>query len=977
MEEWMREAGNILADKLDRISGKSVKKGETVVDIILKDLKQYSSSYFEKIPSQRNQRTSEDRLYDMLMNYENYQEAWNAAKEKVYKEYGGNAEAVAAFDSWLKADLGDAFVKSEYGFDGISINQDLAKRFLEAETDAERENIRQEIYRDIASQVPATWKDKFNAWRYLAMLGNPRTHIRNILGNAGFMPVRMTKNAIAASIEKVAGVKSRTKSSLNLASKEDRALLQAGWNDFLNVESTIKNEGKWDDMENQIDKYRTIFKTKPLEAARKANSTLLDKEDMWFSRPAYAGALAGYLKANKVTAADFMGDRISTEAKSAAQEYAIKEAQKATYRDSNALSDFVSSASRLRNSENPVAKGASYLLEGVLPFKKTPANIALRGVEYSPVGLLKGLTYDLSQVKKGNMGAAEAIDNIAAGFTGTGLVALGAFLASQGLVSGGGSGDDKQDQFDDLQGMQNYALNIGDTNFTLDWLAPEALPFFVGVELFDNIADGTSSEEGPFADAMDALGRIADPMLEMSMLQSLNDLIDNVRYSDNSMGALAANALTSYLSQFLPTLGGQIERTFLEDTRQSTYVDRNSWVPKEIQLLLGQWGNKIPGIDYNQQDYIDAWGRTESTGDNVLLRAFNNFINPSYVSQRNTGDLETELQRLYDAGYEGVFPSRLKTSTKLDDKYLTADQYSAYATTKGQESRTMLEGIISSPQYQALSDAEKANIVKKVYEFGTFSGKAAAGANTEEFDSWYGNLIEGRDQYGISPTDYLTMYLGKNTINKDETMDNTQKGLTVASMIDSNPNLNDDQKKYLKDKLKIYNMFPVDTGEDSKYQQAINAGFTPEEAAENYKIVSEAKKYGEDSTLDESEFERYMKEKMGIEKGTPEYNKYLAAYGSKSWKSVKALIGDQTSSGHNGYTMSDERYSAAVNAGFDEATSKNLAIGRQVADSEFGNGNGTLSKSELTAYIKANYPQDQWKSVFSVVGNKNWKNPFG
>lgn len=862
-------------------------------------------------------------------------------------------------------------------YEGVEIDPDLAKQFLEAETDAERENIRQEIYRDIASQVPATWKDKFNAWRYLAMLGNPRTHIRNILGNAGFMPVRMTKNAIAASIEKVAGVKSRTKSSLNLASKEDRALLQAGWNDFLNVESTIKNEGKWDDMENQIDKYRTIFKTKPLEAARKANSTLLDKEDMWFSRPAYAGALAGYLKANKVTAADFMGDRISTEAKSAAQEYAIKEAQKATYRDSNALSDFVSSASRLRNSKNPVAKGASYLLEGVLPFKKTPANIALRGVEYSPVGLLKGLTYDLSQVKKGNMGAAEAIDNIAAGFTGTGLVALGAFLASQGLVSGGGSGDDNQDQFDDLQGMQNYALNIGDTNFTLDWLAPEALPFFVGVELFDNIADGTSSEEGPFADAMDALGRIADPMLEMSMLQSLNDLIDNVRYSDNSMGALAANALTSYLSQFLPTLGGQIERTFLEDTRQSTYVDRNSWVPKEIQLLLGQWGNKIPGIDYNQQDYIDAWGRTESTGDNVLLRAFNNFINPSYVSQRNTGDLETELQRLYDAGYEGVFPSRLKTSTKLDDKYLTADQYSAYATTKGQESRTMLEGIITSPQYQALSDAEKANIVKKVYEFGTFSGKAAAGANTEEFDSWYGNLIEGRDKHGISPTDYLTMYLGKNTINKDETMDNTQKGLTVASMIDSNPNLNDDQKKYLKDKLKIYNMFPVDTGEDSKYQQAINAGFTPEEAAENYKIVSEAKKYGEDSTLDESEFERYMKEKMGIEKGTPEYNKYLAAYGSKSWKSVKALIGDQTSSGHNGYTMSDERYSAAVNAGFDEATSKNLAIGRQVADSEFGNGNGTLSKSELTAYIKANYPQDQWKSVFSVVGNKNWKNPFG
>ena len=221
------------------------------------------------------------------------------------------------------------------------------------------------------------------------------------------------------------------------------------------------------------------------------------------------------------------------------------------------------------------------------------------------------------------------------------------------------------------------------------------------------------------------------------------------------------------------------------------------------------------------------------------------------------------------------------------------------------------------------------------------------------------------------------MYIGKSNIDNDESKSNQQQGMDVAAMIDSNDRLNDDQKKYLKENLKVYNFNPVNIGDDSKYQQAINAGFSPEEAAEGYKIIEGAKAYGEDGELDESEFERYMREKMSIEPGTEEYNKYLKAYGNRNWKSVKALIGDTTSSGHKGYTMNDQRYSSAVNAGFDEEAAKELSIGRQVADQEFGNGNGTLSKNELVNYIQSNYSQNQWRTVYSVLANSNWKNPFG
>lgn len=717
-------------------------------------------------------------------------------------------------------------------YEGIEIDPDLAQQFLAAETPEDRARIQDLIYRDIASKVPSTWQDKFNSWRYLAMLGNPRTHFRNILGNLGFMPVRMMKNAVSGAIQGATGIEGRTRAPLNIANAEDRARLQAGWEDFKNVEPLIRQSSKYDDMEDAIDRYRTIFRAKPLEGLRQFNSEMLDREDMWFSQPAYAEALAEYLKANDISTSDFLSENFDAERKQAAQEFAIREAQQATYRDMNAFSEFVTRAGRLQRSENKTDRAIGYLVEGVLPFKKTPANIAVRAVEYSPVGLAKSLTYDLAQVRRGNKTAAEAIDNISSGLVGTGLTALGVLMAAQGLVSGGGTGDDKQDDFNDLQGGQDYALNIGDYSFTLDWLAPEALPFFIGVELFNNIADRETGEDvRPFDAAMDALGRIADPMLEMSMLQSLNDLVDNVKYSDNGFASLAVNALTSYLGQFLPTIGGQIERTFLEDTRQSTYIDRDSPIPNAVQILLGNWANKIPGIDFQQRDYVDAWGRTESTGENVLIRALNNFLNPAYVSRRQSGELEAELQRLYDLGegFEGVLPSQAQINTQINDQYLTSEEYNRLQTTRGQTAYDILNRFVGTDAYNNMTDEQKAKFIERVYDYSAEMGKVAAGDNLEDKDSWIRNASKAQEEVGMDPGTFVELYTYKSVIDDEggDEMENSIKQGRFEAYVDSRTDLNEDQKQYVKDNVKFWNMVPADA---SAYNKARAAGFSDEEA---------------------------------------------------------------------------------------------------------------------------------------------------
>ena len=585
------------------------------------------------------------------------------------------------------------------------------------------------IEQSVAQQIDATWYEKLNNFRYLAMLGNPRTHVRNIVGNAFFVPVRAVKNTIAYGLENVADSKvnggiERSKAMLNRNNANDVALIKYAMTDYEAVQETILSGGKYVDTFQGIDKKRTIYKTKILEAARKGNSNLLDAEDAWFCKPAYANALAKWYKANGITAEQLNTGKVPESTIIKAQTVAIKEAQKATYRDTNRFSAMVSRLGKVDN------KVASALIEGVLPFKKTPANILVRAVEYSPVGLIKSLAVDTKKVKayvngdvENGMSPAQFIDDVSAGLTGTALMGLGVLFASWGLLSGGEGDDEKQNNFDDLSGKQNYALNIGGLSITLDWLAPESMPLFVGVELYNSLS-GKSEDNGFVQNLMSSVMSLSTPMLEMSMLQSVNDLFDNLAYIKQGQGSfkIVTSMATNYISQYFPTLFGQTERSFEEAQRETTYIDRNSKVGSELQYMWGKIANKIPLYDFSQIPYIDAWGRTEETG-NLFERVLNNFVNPAYVKKERSTEIDGELKRLYDLGETSVYPSRAKTNTKINGEYLTAEEYVKYATVKGQTSYDLATKIINSSAYSRASDAEKAYMLSYVYKYADHIAK--------------------------------------------------------------------------------------------------------------------------------------------------------------------------------------------------------------------------------------------------------------
>jgi hypothetical protein len=356
--------------------------------------------------------------------------------------------------------------------------------------------------------------------------------------------------------------------------------------------------------------------------------------------------------------------------------------------------------------------------EGVMPFTKTPMNIVKRGVEYSPAGLIWGIKNAIRDVKSGKVSAAQAIDKIAAGTTGSAVIGLGFFLASMGLVNGGEEEKDKEQGLKQLKGYQDYSLNVGDKSYTIDWSAPSSIPLFIGVELYNGIASGDESAW------FNALKNLTEPVVEMSMLQGINDTLKTMG-EDDAIGNIAVKTLTNYLGQYNPTLLGQIART-VDPVRRATYVDKNNPVPAFAQKFIQQQAAKIPGISKTLPTYKDQFGQEQFT-DGVLNRMVQNFISPGYVKDIKEGAVEKGITELYErTGETKVIPSYASKSLTYNGEKinLTAEQYDTYSKTRGDLSKKGLEGLFNDRYYKGLTDKQKVKVVEAVYDYANEMAKS-------------------------------------------------------------------------------------------------------------------------------------------------------------------------------------------------------------------------------------------------------------
>ena len=632
----------------------------------------------------------------------------------------------------------------------IQLTEDQVARIMNVKSFSEARQVETKILEEIGAQIPLTLKEQLRSWRYLCMLGNVRTNVRNLAGNLAMAGMRVGKDTVAAGLEaldvrqgerlaqKAAEARRAgdTAKADRLQARSDRHLDRSDRTKALGVGANaeamkanrayakgtlgdaielLKGSGK-DVGLSALREGKRMFNPKWMDKAGKLIMKPLDVGDLLFSKPQYVHAYASWMTARGLT-----GEDMTLRRRNEAQKYAIEEAQRATFRDANWMATKLTEI-RSRNLVSELVVG------GIMPFAKTPANVLRRGIEYSPAGLVQGMAQlykaghdtNLSRGERMQM-RVQAIDRLSSGVTGTGLLALGVMLRALGVLEGKDDDDDRAAKWYRDMGRQNYSARFGRLSMTLDWLAPVNMPMFMGAAIWDAAEKLSEGEELAWKDIADPLMSIADPMIEMSMLSGIQSALKTYG-SENALSAVATNSLQNFAGQFYPTIGGQLART-IDTTRRS---------PDSKQYWLQSMAAKVPFLSKAIKPYVGGYGEEEtfeasdSPAVNYILRGLEQFLAPGYFKVKRNDELTKELARLYEeTGVNKFIPQRPSDYKKINlgKEYgyyeLTPEEQVEYEKLFRSSAAKALSEAIKMPEYMGLKDADKADFLSEVYDQAT------------------------------------------------------------------------------------------------------------------------------------------------------------------------------------------------------------------------------------------------------------------
>jgi len=732
----------------------------------------------------------------------------------------------------------------------FTLTDDMLQKIVSSENEEQLAKNLDEVYQELGQQVSKSTMEKIDAWRYFSMLANPRTHIRNIGGNVAMGKVQTGKNKVAGVIEAtVAKFNPNMERTHTIvpASKEVRQFAKA---DIKNVTDRLGlTEGKLNPqtrLENNMKTFKHDAMNKTVGKLFDLNNKALEVEDGWGLKAGYVKALAEYMTANKLKP-----DTITDAQLSKARNYAVQQAKEATFHQENQLASLVNQLSN-RN------RFAKFGVDAVLPFKKTPMNIAKTGIEYSPVGLAKSMVLDTVQLRKGNITVNQYIDNISKGLTGTGIALVGYALAQAGILKASG-GDDDKEKYEEGRGKQAFSIQIGDNTYSLDWLAPTAIPLFIGAEISalnratnEAKTSNSSDEDSKYnqllkstTNVLDAFTNSMNPMMEMSMLSGLASTLRSYEQgATQGITAMGTNALKSYVNQFFPTAMGQVAKT-MDPYERSTTSTKSGMLPKAVDSTKNQIMAKVPGLRQMLPTKTDVWGNEMKQPENVVQRALENAVLPYTRKEVNNNDVDQELVRLYEErGEKAVLPSSSlsKDLTFSGEKYkMTSEEFAKYKKDYGSKSYSLINDLVNSSDYNRLSDEDKQQALENVYKYAKeYAKDQYAKANDIDYkkDTMFKTAQEMEKSGNVSSYfNYLAKTDGMKEKEKMNVLvkasyENNDKKLIYANTIGSDDKLYNDAMKYT----------GININEYLKYKQQEFTSDKTDDGTVNGKSVSGSKK---------------------------------------------------------------------------------------------------------------------------------------
>lgn len=339
----------------------------------------------------------------------------------------------------------------------------------------------------------------------------------------------------------------------------------------------------------------------------------------------------------------------------------------------------------------------------ILPFAQTPANIADKLLDYSPVGLARaikqlGTETDIrTHTASSEFNQKLFVDRVSRSLTGTGILALGMAMAAKGLLTREPE-DEATRSLTRQAGANAYAIKIGDTYHTINWSEPAGSLLIIGAALQSMFS--TDSAKDVVSIAHDAASGGVNAFFNNSFLSSFADLLS----SDTPADAIF-NSLLSGSSRIVASQVGAVARA-------TDKYERDTYDPNVLKRQVNYIISRVPGLRQTLPIKVGTDGQYQlaSAGSSLGERILNTMFIPGYATRETDDPVNQELYRLYNEGYdEQVLPS---ANYKINGHKLTGEERREYQTIIGQISHSLAAQVINTKEYQQATDAEKAAMLE-------------------------------------------------------------------------------------------------------------------------------------------------------------------------------------------------------------------------------------------------------------------------
>lgn len=583
--------------------------------------------------------------------------------------------------------FGKNFKKVELTTDEMKYITDTMNK-IQSMTDGRAKDVEfAKVKKVIADKIPSTLAEKVVGLQRISLLLNPKTMIRNVVGNVVMGGLEGVKDLPATALDKVLSKKTGQRTTL----LPDLKTLGKGF--VKGAKKTVEDARLGIDTSPSAGQFelpdKEIFNNKALKKLDKYTKVGLQLGDRPFYQAYYDDSLRQQMQLSK---SDKPTEKMIENAK--------KVAEDRTFQNDSAM---VQGFKRLQKGLNDIGAkfgvGSSKFGIGnfAIPFTKTPANILDKAVDYTPLGTISSIKQAFKIGSEG-FDQKKFVDTVGRNIVGTAAIALGYDLAKDGLLTGGANKDKDVSSLERQAGKLPYAFKVGDKYITFDFAQPAAIPLAIGADIYHQ---GKNRKEAENV-AIEALKSGGTTLFKQSLLQGMQRLFGGYSPVEG-----IANVISDIPTQFVPTSFKQINQ--LSDPNV-----KDTYAPSKGGQKLNEMKNRLPMLSKTLPNKVDTLGNDVKSFDGKN-NIFNVMLNPSYTSTYNPSKAEKLALDLYEnTGNTTHFPrvAKDKITYKADKETsktinLTSQEKNNLQRYIGKETEKAFSEYAGNPTWNNKDDKEK------------------------------------------------------------------------------------------------------------------------------------------------------------------------------------------------------------------------------------------------------------------------------